>query len=375
MILPGKTLGVLGGGQLGRFFTMAAHSLGYRVVVLDPDPLSPAGGIADLHLEAPYTNKQVLAAMAADCDVITTEFENVPAEALEYLATKTVVHPSAAAVKYAQNRMREKALITEIGIKTVPYVEIHDKFDVKTKANDIRFPAILKTAEFGYDGKGQVRVESLQELEIAFKNIDVPCVLEEMQDLDKELSVILARNVTGEVKCFPIAENVHINSILHTSAAPALIDNQVREEAIEIAAAIAKALDYIGVMAVELFVTSDKQLLVNEIAPRTHNSGHYTMDATMTSQFEQQVRAVCGLPLGNTRLLSPVVMTNILGDIWGKTRPDWKACLQNPDTSLYLYGKKVAKNGRKMGHFNILGEQPEAISEAESILASMQAKD
>lgn len=375
MILPGKTLGVLGGGQLGRFFTMAAHSLGYRVVVLDPDPLSPAGGIADLHLEAAYSNKQVLAAMAADCDVITTEFENIPAETLEYLATKTMVHPSAGAVKYAQNRMREKALINELGIKTVPYVELHDKFDVKTKANEIRFPAILKTAEFGYDGKGQTRVESLEELEMAFNNMSVPCVLEEMQELEKELSVILARNVYNEVACFPIAENVHINSILHTSAAPAIIDDFMHEEAIGIAKEIAKALDYVGVMAVELFVTSDKQLLVNEIAPRTHNSGHFTMDATLTSQFEQQVRAICGLPLGSTRMLSPVVMTNILGDIWGKTQPNWQACLQNQDTSLYLYGKQAAKTGRKMGHFNLLGEQPEAINVAETTLESMQSRD
>ncbi len=374
VILPGKTLGMLGGGQLGRFFTMAAHALGYRVVVLDPDPQSPAGGIADLHLEAPYDNKQVLAAMAADCDVITTEFENVPAETLRYLAGKTTVHPSAEAVRYAQNRMREKALISGLGIKTVPYVEIHDKFDVKTKTKEISFPAILKTAEFGYDGKGQARVESLEELVVGFDNVNVPCVLEEMQDLEKELSVVLARNAAGDVECFPIAENVHVNGILHTSAAPAQIDELMHKEAIRIATEIAAALDYIGVMAVELFLTTDKQLLVNEIAPRTHNSGHYTLDATLTSQFEQQVRAICGLPLGSARLLSPVVMTNILGDLWGESEPDWRVCLQNPDTSLYLYGKKSAKPGRKMGHFNLLGKQAKALSVAESTLKSMQAE-
>ena len=375
MIMPGSTLGVLGGGQLGRFFTLAAHALGYRVIVLDPDPRSPAGRIADLHFEATFDNKQVLSAMAADCAVITTEFENIPAETLRYLATKTKVHPSASAVRYAQNRIREKELILNSGFETAPYIVINDKYDVKSKAGDIQYPAILKTAELGYDGKGQVQIAEIKDVEKSYNIINLPCVLEEKIELYKELSVVLSRSEQGEISTFPVAENVHVNGILHTSTAPANISETVRLEALHIAETLAKTLDYVGIMAVELFVTLDERILVNEIAPRTHNSGHYTLDATVTSQFQQQVRAICGLPAGSTLLLSPVIMTNILGDLWGNSSPKWQNCLQEDNVNLYLYGKDIAKKGRKMGHFNLLEDASTLGSKAESILESMQADD
>lgn len=365
MILPGATIGMLGGGQLGRMFTMAAQSLGYRVVVLDPDPSSPAGSLANQHLCASYTDAEALAQMASLCEVVTTEFENIPAEALLQLAAKTTVFPSADAVEKTQNRIREKQFIRDTGLKTAEFAVIERLSDIDSLASSgFQFPAILKIAEFGYDGKGQVVVHSIDETREAFSTLEqAPCVLEQRVDLALEVSVVLARAVDGAVSCFPVAENEHRDGILHRSVVPAAASETLQAAAQAQAIRLAQALDYCGVMAVEFFIDQAGELLVNEIAPRTHNSGHYSVDACVTSQFEQQLRAICGLPLGATTLLSPVVMVNLLGDLWQAHDPDWAALLADPVVKLHLYGKAEPRPGRKMGHFCCLGDAAAALRE------------
>jgi 5-(carboxyamino)imidazole ribonucleotide synthase len=352
MILPGATLGMLGGGQLGRMFTVAARTMGYRVIVLDPDPDSPAGRIADEHLHAAYEDPWALDQMARDCAVVTTEFENVPAATLERLARDVPVRPSAKALSMAQNRIREKRLIRALGLATAPYAEILDEESLDIAAHSVPMPAILKRAEMGYDGKGQVLVHSQGELKAAYETLGrVPCVLERRVDLEREISVVLARGLRGEITCFPVAENEHQGGILFRSSVPARVSDALAEQARGAAALIAHGLEYCGVLAVEFFVTAEGALLVNEIAPRPHNSGHYTLDVCITSQFEQQVRMICELPAGDTAALSPVVMVNLLGDLWEDGPPRWERLFADPRAKLHLYGKRVARPGRKMGHF------------------------
>jgi 5-(carboxyamino)imidazole ribonucleotide synthase len=356
VILPDATLGVLGGGQLGRMFTVAARTLGYRVWVLDPDPDSPAGALADTHLEAGYTDHGALKRLADGCAAVTTEFENVPAEALEFLEQRLPVRPGSAAVAIARDRISEKTYLREQGLATAPFFAIHNTDDIERACARLSPPALLKTARFGYDGKGQVSVHSLEEALQGFQTLNgVPCVLEERVTLKQELSVVLARGVDGESVFYPVVENVHRHGILHTSRVPAAVPAAVSGHAIEMAGRLADALDYRGVLAVEFFLTEDNALLINEMAPRPHNSGHFTLDACATSQFEQQVRALCGLPLGDTRLLSPVVMLNLLGDLWRDSEPPaWRDVFACTGARLHLYGKKTARAGRKMGHINCL---------------------
>ena len=357
MILPGATIGMLGGGQLGRMFTVAARTMGYRVVVFDPDPASPAGAIADEHVAAGYDDVAALRRMGERCAVVTTEFENIPARALRELADSTVVCPSADAVEKTQNRIREKRFIRDAGLKTAPFAVIESRGDIDALPDDFTFPAILKIAEFGYDGKGQVVVSSKEETSAAFTELgEAACVLEQRIDLALEVSVVLARSADGAVSCFPVAENEHRDGILHRTSVPAAIDEALQQAAQRQAIHLAEQLGYCGVMAVEFFVDRDGELLVNEIAPRTHNSGHYTLDACITSQFEQQLRAICGLPFGATTLLSPVAMINLLGDLWQGGDPDWAGLLAHPAVKLHLYGKAEARPGRKMGHFCWLGD-------------------
>ena len=352
MILPGRTLGMLGGGQLGRMFTVAARTMGYRVIVLDPDPDSPAGRIADEHLHAAYEDPWALDQLARDCAVVTTEFENVPAATLERLARDVPVRPSAKALSMTQNRIREKRLVCALGLATVPYAEILDEQSLAIAARAIPMPAILKRAEMGYDGKGQLPVHSRADLERAYETLGrVPCVLERRVDLDREISVVLARGLDGEIHCFPVAENEHRDGILFLSSVPARIAPELAARARRAAALIAHGLEYCGVLAVEFFVTTEGRLLVNEIAPRPHNSGHYTLDVCITSQFEQQVRMICGLPPGDTAALSPVAMVNLLGDLWAEGSPHWERLFADPRAKLHLYGKRTARPGRKMGHF------------------------
>lgn len=367
MLLPAATLGMLGGGQLGRMFVVAARTMGYRVIVLDPDPNSPAAQLADKHLCAPYDDAEALAYLGQHCAVITTEFENVPATTLAQLAEHTTVHPRAECVAIAQNRAAEKTFFANHGFAVAPFAVISHVADCTAAANHVGFPAILKVARLGYDGKGQVHVHTLSELENAFVQLGtVDCVLEQRLPLRTELSVVVARTARGDTAAFPVAENVHEHGILAISSVPASVDDALRTQATTTALAVAETLDYVGVMAVEFFVVGE-QLLINEMAPRPHNSGHYTLDACVTDQFEQQVRAICNLPLGDTRLLSPVAMLNLLGDVWhGQPQAAWEEVLQHPSVKLHLYGKHNARKGRKMGHCNCLGhdlEQARALAQ------------
>lgn len=358
MILPPAMLGMLGGGQLGRFFVIAAHEMGYKVTVLDPDRNSPAGRIADVHLCAGYDDTDALQQLAKSCAAVTTEFENVPAATMEYLAKTLPVRPGAAAVAIAQNRVLEKNFVREAGLPVAPFEVIGKLEDIPQEGV---YPGILKVARFGYDGKGQIRVANQAEARTAFESLGGEvCVLEKMLTLDYEVSVILGRDAQGNIAAFPTVENSHLNGILDVSIAPARAPTILHEQAHQYAMHIAEQLDYVGVLAVEFFV-SDSQLLVNEIAPRPHNSGHYTIDACVTSQFEQQVRILAGLPLGDARMHSYAVMVNILGDVWENGEPAWDKILAYPQLKLHLYGKREARNGRKMGHFTMLGKDVETV--------------
>ncbi|QLQ03432.1 MAG: 5-(carboxyamino)imidazole ribonucleotide synthase [Thiobacillus sp.] len=359
-ILPGATLGILGGGQLGRMFTIAARTMGYRVMVLDPDAASPAGQMADTHLQADYADHEALKRLGEACAAVTTEFENVPAASLIELANHCRVSPGAAAVAIVQDRSHEKSWLAQNGFATAPFALVYSEGDLDAGMADVGTPALLKIARFGYDGKGQARVNTREEARAAFREFDgQPCVLEGFVKLEREVSVVLARSDAGECALFPVAENRHENGILDVSIVPARVPQSLAHQACGMARDVANKLGYVGVMAVEFFV-ADGRLMVNEIAPRPHNSGHYTLDACATDQFEQQVRALCGLPLGDTRLLSPVAMVNILGDRWQNGGPHWNTLLAHPNIKLHLYGKQTARPGRKMGHFNVLDADPDA---------------
>lgn len=347
-------LGMLGGGQLGRFFVIAAHEMGYQVTVLDPSKDSPAGKIADVHLCADYDDEKALVEMAKSCAAVTTEFENVPASTLDKLAESITVRPSAEAVSIAQNRVLEKNFIKKAGLPVAPFAVINSTTDMPVDGSEL-YPAILKVARFGYDGKGQARVKNQAEALTAFSDFkEEVCVLEKMMPLDLEISVVLARDAQGQVSTFPTVENAHLNGILDVSIAPARTTEVIKAHAQALAKKLAQELDYVGVLAVEFFLVGT-QLLVNEIAPRPHNSGHYTIDACVANQFEQQVRALVGLPLGSTALHSNAVMVNILGDSWvdGK-EPTWAKALSHTSLKLHLYGKPEARKGRKMGHFTVI---------------------
>jgi 5-(carboxyamino)imidazole ribonucleotide synthase len=360
MILPGATLGMLGGGQLGRMFVSAARTLGYRVMVLDPDPLSPAGEIADVHLCADYLDAESLLRMGRECAAITTEFENVPAQTLRTLALHCPVKPGAEAVEIAQNRVAEKTWLREHGFATAPFALIASTDEVTSACLQIGFPAVLKVSRFGYDGKGQARVASVAEAQAAFADMGGEvCVLEQMLMLECELSVVLGRNAAGDCALYPVAENLHEAGILDLSIVPARVAGSLAQQAQSMAQAIAQQLAYCGVMAVEFFVINSGQLVVNEMAPRPHNSGHYTLDACRTSQFEMQVRTLCNLPIGATEQHTPAVMVNLLGELWGDSQPNWAALLQHPQAKLHLYGKQSARPGRKMGHFTCVDTQLE----------------
>ncbi|MEO5824660.1 MAG: 5-(carboxyamino)imidazole ribonucleotide synthase [Gemmatimonadales bacterium] len=359
MILPGGTLGVVGGGQLGRMFTAEAQRLGFRVAVLDPDPRAPAAQIADLHIARSWNDSDALAEMAARCDAITTEFENVPADALRALAAHVPVRPTAASVAPTQDRIEEKRLMTSLGIGVAPWAPITSDRDLPSAWSAIGEPAILKTSRMGYDGKGQASITSESTLHDAWRHFgSVPCVLEQRMPLDAEVSVMVARAADGTVTTWPVTQNVHVGGILHTSVVPASVDAPVEHAARDAATRIVEALDYVGVMGVECFVVGG-ELLVNEVAPRPHNSGHWTIDASTTSQFEQQARALAGLPLGTTDRLCAAAMVNLLGDLWRGGAPSWDRALAIPGVRLHLYGKTEPRPGRKMGHLTALASSAE----------------
>ncbi|MBK6805315.1 MAG: 5-(carboxyamino)imidazole ribonucleotide synthase [Betaproteobacteria bacterium] len=361
-IPPGSWLGLLGGGQLGRMFCMAAQSLGYRVAVLDPAADGPAASVADRHIHADYLDGAGLARLAALASAATTEFENVPAAALEFLSASARVTPAAASVAIAQDRISEKTFLSGHGFGVAPYKVLRTADDAAS-VDPALLPGIVKSARLGYDGKGQIRVSSVAGIGAAFARMGgVPCVLERFVDLACEVSVIVARDDSGASVTWPVAENRHRDGILDVSIAPARVDDALADRARGIATDVARALDYRGVLCVEMFVTRGGEILVNEMAPRPHNSGHYTIDACATSQFEQQARVLAGLPLGDTMQHLPAVMVNVLGDAWfdgpqatAPRDPDWTRVLSHPLAKLHLYGKHEPRRGRKMGHVTCLG--------------------
>lgn len=375
-ILPPAMLGILGGGQLASMFTIAAKTMGYGVTVLDPDPDAPAGCLADVHLCAPFDDPKALKTLAC-CQAVTTEFENVSAESMSWLAKHTVVSPSGECVAIAQDREREKSWIKKAGLDTVPYKVIYSTADLHADCSDF-LPGILKTATLGYDGKGQVVVNTLAELSAAYKKLQQKrCILEKKVDLRAEISVVVARLNQQQILCFPAAENLHHHGILAYSLVPARLSDELQHQAQYMAKQLANAMDYTGVMAVEMFVVGEKmQLIVNEIAPRPHNSGHYTLDACTANQFEQQVRLMCGLPPAGIDMLTPCCMANILGDVWPvQGEPDWSIILAQQTTKLHLYGKKQARVGRKMGHYTVLAENStQAWQEATAIYDDLMKK-
>jgi 5-(carboxyamino)imidazole ribonucleotide synthase len=363
-ILPGAWLGMVGGGQLGRMFCFAAQAMGYRVAVLDPDETSPAGAVADRHLRAPYDDEAALTELARLCAAVSTEFENVPAASLDFLGKTTFVSPTGRCVAVAQDRIAEKRFIASSGVTVAPHVVIESS-DALAALGDAELeavlPGILKTARMGYDGKGQVRVRNAEEVREAHASLGgVPCVLEKRLPLKFEVSALIARAASGASVVYPLAQNTHRDGVLSHTIVPApdataLLVQQAQQAALQ----IADKLGYVGVLCVEFFILEDGSLVANEMAPRPHNSGHYTVDACATSQFEQQVRAMTSMPLGDTRQHSPAVMLNILGDVWfpdGPKRaaatPPWQEVAAMPAARLHLYGKEEARCGRKMGHVN-----------------------
>ena len=353
-ILPGKTIGVLGGGQLGRMLAQAATRLGYRVQVYEPQANCPAGAVAHQEVNAPYEDTAALTAFAKACDVVTYEFENVPAAPLQAIESLTLLRPHWSVLETAQNRSREKRWLRDNQFPHAKFAEVAAGGDVLAGIRAVGVPCVVKTADFGYDGKAQLKVMTETGIPAAVKRFaGQPVVIEQFVDFACEVSAVVARSPNAAVRVFPIAENIHTNHILDFSIVPARVAPAVTAAAEKLARLIAEKINLVGVMGVEFFVTKAGEVLVNELAPRTHNSGHWTLDACMTSQFEQQVRAICGLPLGAVTLLSPVVMVNILGDAWAKGEPHWDGLLAQPNVRLHLYGKAEPRPGRKMGHFTV----------------------
>lgn len=361
MIAPGQWLGMLGGGQLGRMFCQSAQSLGYKVAVLDPAETCPAAVVANRHIRAAYDDTRGLAELTKLCRAVTTEFENVPADSLRALARECRVAPQGDAVAMVQDRNVEKAFIAAQGIAVAPNCPVMTEADLQS-ADQTLFPGILKAARLGYDGKGQARVATREQAIDAFRSFgNVPCVLEAMLALDHEISVVIARGLDGAAQVFPIARNEHRDGILARTTVGLDEGSAHARAATDAALAIVHGLDYHGVLCVEFFVLADGRLMVNEIAPRPHNSGHYSIDACVTSQFEQQVRVLAGLPLGSTALLAPAVMLNLLGDVWFEgtsdvvREPDWCSVLAVDAAKLHLYGKDDPRRARKMGHVTCTG--------------------
>jgi 5-(carboxyamino)imidazole ribonucleotide synthase len=378
MIAPGKTIGVLGGGQLGRMLAQAAQTLGYRVHVYEPQIHCPAGAVANHEVNASYQDADALLDFARGVDVVTYEFENIPAAALAVIAPLVPLHPSAEVLHTTQNRQREKAWLKANGLPHVAYAEALDG-DIAPAVAQVGLPCVVKTADFGYDGKGQMKLSTAADLEQAVAIFrGRRCVVEAWCEFSCELSVIVARSTTGETRAFPVSENIHTHHILDFSIVPARVPTAVAEAAEALAARIAEKIGVVGLLAVELFLTTAGELVVNELAPRPHNSGHWSLDGGETSQFEQHVRAVCGLPLGAFAVREPTVMVNILGDAWkwadGKVvgAPRWAAILAAPRAKLHLYGKAEPRPGRKMGHFTVrAADVATALAQAQALKAQL----
>ena len=374
-ILPGQTVGILGGGQLGKMIAVEARRLGYRVCVLDPDPACPAGQVADVVVGA-WSDPQAALALAARADVITLETEHIPYQVLEAVEVAHTLRPSSKVLHTIQDRLNQRHFLHRHGLPQTRWAPVGTTEELHAAVATLGTPCILKRRLGGYDGRAQARILSPDQADAAFASLEhAPCVLEAFVHYRAELSVVLARSTSGEIRYFETAENVHVGGILHTTVAPARLPVDVRNEAEDIATAAAVALDIVGVLAVEFFLTEDGDLLINEMAPRVHNSGHYTLGACVTSQFEQHLRAVCGLPLGDQHQHQPAAMLNILGDVWQTAAPDWTPTLAEPRAHLHLYGKRDAKVGRKMGHITVLAQTTdEALGVVERLHAGLTAR-
>ena len=355
-ILPGATLGVMGSGQLGRMFAIAARRMGYRVHTFSPDSDTPTGQVADFETTASYDDEAAVRDFAKSVAVLTFEFENVPSQTIGWASDHCPVRPSGNVLHICQHRLREKEFLAGAGIPVAPFRKIESAGQLAEAAAEIGLPCVLKTAAFGYDGKGQRKLRPGDDLAEAWRPVDgQPAVLEKFIAFEREISVIVARGLDGSVTTWPVCENGHANHILDVTVCPARLPAPVADRAAELACSIALALELVGVLAVEMFLMGDGGIVVNELAPRPHNSGHFSFDASVTSQFEQQVRAVCGLPLGSTESLRPAAMANLLGDVWADGEPDWAAAAAFPGVKIHLYGKTAAKPGRKMGHLTAFG--------------------
>jgi len=364
-ILPGATIGVLGSGQLGRMFAIAARRMGYRVHTFSPDYDTPTGQVADWETQADYDDLDAVRQFAQKVDVITFEFENISAAAVEEATRYVPVRPSGKVLSTTQNRLREKTFLTDAGFPVVPFRLVRSLIQLEVACAELGLPAVLKTAGWGYDGKGQAKLTSLSEAPAAWDRLATSeAVLEAFVDFECEVSVVAARGLDGRLADYGTLRNTHANHILDLTVAPSGLEPDLAWQAAEMARSVLESLDVVGVLCVEFFVTRDGKLMINELAPRPHNSGHLTFDASLTSQFEQQLRAICGLPLGSTELLRPAAMANLLGDLWNNGTPDWEAACRIPNVKIHLYGKEQARPGRKMGHLTALADTPQAAVEA-----------
>lgn len=356
-IYPGAALGVLGSGQLGRMFAIAARRMGYRVHVYSPDSDTPTGQVADVEVDASYDDLDRLAEFAKSVQVVTFEFENVPSAAIETVSRFAPCRPSGSVLHTTQHRLREKSTLASFGAPVTPFRAANHVEEIKSALAELGVPAVLKTASWGYDGKGQAMIRSPDQAADAFEKIgSQPAIVEAFIDFQCEISVVGARGLDGQFVHYGPFENSHANHILDITICPARVAPNVATEAVEIARLVMEKLDVIGVLCVEFFVDKQNRLMINETAPRPHNSGHLTIDAHVSCQFEQQVRAICGLPLGSSSQLRPAAMANLLGDVWLAGPPNWAAACAMPDVKLHLYGKQIPKAGRKMGHLTALGE-------------------
>jgi 5-(carboxyamino)imidazole ribonucleotide synthase len=351
VFLPGSTIGVMGSGQLGRMFTIAARRMGYRVHTYSPERDTPTGHVADVEVVASYEDEPAVRRFAQSVNVLTFEFENIPAKSVQWAAEYCDVRPAGSVLHTCQNRLREKQFLSNAGLPLPKFINVNSEAHLRASAAVLGMNCVLKTAAFGYDGKGQQRITQDTDIAAAWASFNgQPAVLEAWVPFAKEISVIVARGIDGRMVSYPVCENHHTRHILDVTICPAAIDPEIAARARAIAGEVAEVLDLVGVLAVEMFLLANGDVLINELAPRPHNSGHYSFDAAVTSQFEQQLRAVCGLPLGSTESLRPAAMANLLGDLWEAGEPNWAAALAMPDVKLHLYGKADARPGRKMGH-------------------------
>lgn len=374
IFLPGSTIGVMGSGQLGRMLAIAARRMGYRICTFSPETDTPTGQLADLEVSASYSDEAAVRKFASGVDVLTFEFENIPVESVQWASEHCEVRPSGSVLHVCQHRLREKRFLRASGLPIADFEEVNSGAELRVAVDRLGVPSVLKTAAFGYDGKGQVKIRPEHDLAQVWQGFGgQQAVLEAWVPFEREISVIVARGADGETATYPVCENVHTNHILDVTLVPGRVSDAVAAEARSLAVSVAKALELVGVLAVEMFLLADGRILINELAPRPHNSGHFSFDASVTSQFEQQLRAVCGLPLGCTESLRPSAMANLLGDVWEKGEPNWLALAAMPMVKLHLYGKAEARKGRKMGHLVAFGETVEeaaaAVRSARSVLA------